>query len=632
MKKETKVAIAALSITGAILLCTNAHVSKGISKLVYSVKYNQAITNTLNINRGTLLRLDIEESIKKNPFFLKERYDNQTEGYTFAKKFNPYLEEYGKYYSGSQVIDLKNVIENEYVIEDTSLNSAYEIYKAMLKTLRVENDFGDGIKKAYASSVIKEHFGYGGALEEGNLYWYFEQVTDILPRHTTAKYIIKGDIDGLIEELTQAYELGSEDKIKEILQLIDNHNLNTVDYEQQKEIVAQIEKLHKEILKNKLKNEKYKATLQGKIYQEYIDGHESYTYYHHTKDGIGYELHSDTYGSISIGTKTIKPTSTKSKSEIIIDSANELLNEEYKSEEKFSTQIIELCSYIIDWQYLTEFDTKNPIGSFWNSLSDYFATESELAEFIIALDNQNKVAVEKYLTIFTSQITKKEATMDSIAELKSLEEYYHDNSYRHAYNWNKEGYLSTLSASQVIKGSEEEQNFDIILEDFLFGEVDPEPYFIKARQHLATTALPINDSNTSIYATRDFRNGNKTYKQTDEVSVYSKEISPQVTTINNKQYVYYKIPEGYENGECIRVRQNIENEKFEEPVNGIKTTIYNYNTGKEEPVILVHIGISIDLSTFEKVVFKENYANMIEYIQNNVQNLSHTLRYTQQNQ
>lgn len=629
MKKETKVAIAALSVTGAIILCTNAHVSKGITKIGYSLKYNHALTNTFNVNRGTLLKLDLEESIKKNPFFSKERYDNKTEGYDFATKFNPYVEEYGKYFSGSQVVDLKDVIENEYVIEDTSLNSAYEIYKAMLKTLRVNDEFGDGLKKAYASSVIKEHFGYGGALEEGNLYWYFEQVTDILPRHTTAKHIIQGDIEGLIEELTQAYELDSNKKIKEIIELIDKHNLNTMDYEQQKEIVLKIEKLHKEILQTKLKNEKYKATLQGKIYQEYVDGHDSYTYYHHTKKGIGYELHSDTYGSISIGSKTIEPTSTKSKDEIIIASANELLKQEYNSEEKFATQIIELCSYIVDWQYLTNFNSENPIKEFMNSLANYFTSETELAEFIIALDNQNQVAVEKYLNIIVSKFTSEQPSMKMVAELKSLEEYYLSNSYRHAYNWNREGYLSTLESSKVIKGSEEEKNFDIILEDFLFGEVDPEPYFQKIRTHFNESNFIISDINSNIYDERDFRKGLTTYKKEDEISVYSKEIKPTITKKDNKQYVYYKIPNGFDNGVCVRVRQNIENEKFEEQVNGIKTTIYNYDTGLEEPVILVLIEDSVDLSTLEPVVFKENYVSIATYTSKYDKNNVLTLRYTE---
>lgn len=627
MEKRTKATIAALSAVGVIIALTNTTVTKGITKAVYSVKYNTLATNLLSVDRGVLLRMDVQDSISKNKEFKKETYGEISEGDDLIKKLTPYLEEYGQYFSGSQVVDFKHILEKEYVIEDSSFNSGLELYDAMLETLHCGKEFGNGIKKAYVTSVIKEHFGYGSVLEEGKLYWIYEQITDILPRHTTAKYIIQNDINGLVEELTSAYELSSPDKIKELVTLIDECNQDNIDYGTQKVLIERIEKTYKEILKNKLKNKEFAQTLQGRVFQEYIDGHESYVNPNHTKEGVAYELHSEKYGSINFGSKNVKPTTTISRENILIQYANELLNKEYNSEEKFSTQIIELCSYIVDWDSLTRFNKENPIGDFWNSLSNYFGTEAELAEFLIALNNQNEIAVKEYLSIVTSKLTSEEPTIDTVAELESLDAYYNDNSYRHAYNWNREGYLSTLESSKVIKGSDEEQYFDIILEDFLFGEVDPEPYFKKVREHLASTNLLVNDLKSSVYDVRDYKKGMRTLKDPTEVMVYSKPVYPKQTTINNKQYVYFVVPSGYEESECVRVHQNIENQKFEDKVLGIQTTMYNYNTGNEDKVILVHLGKTTDLSTFEPVVFKTAYNKIIEYAENIGSKSQHTLRY-----
>lgn len=627
MNKRTKATIAGLLVTGVVIACSSSQVSKGITKAIYSVKYNPLATNLLNVNRGVLLRLDVEDSVSKNKEFSKEKYDDLTEGEDLLTKFTPYLEQYGRYFSGSQVVDLKHILEKEYVIEDSRFNSGLELYNTILEILHCDDEFGNGLKKAYITSVIKEHFGYGSVLEEGKLYWVYELITDILPRHTTAKYIIQNDIEGLVQELTEAYELSSSDKINEIISLIDECNKDNVDYETHKLLTERIEKAFKEILKTKLKNQDYAQTLQGRVHQEYVDGHDSYINPNHTKEGLGVSLYSKKYGYINFGTSTINPSTTLSRDKVLIQYANELLKKEYKSDEKFSTQIIELCSYIVDWDYLSNFNEKNPIGDFWNSLSNYFVSEAELAEFIIALENQNQVAVKEYLSIVTSKLTSRDATIESVAELESLEEYYNDNSYRHAYNWNREGSLSTLSSSEVIKGSEEEQQFDIILEDFLFGEVDPEPYFKKIREYLSTTDLIMIDAKINMYGVRDFRSGIKTIKETEEVMVYSKPISPKQVLINNKQYVYYIIPAGYKNCECVRVKQNIENERIEQHVNGILTTIYNYDTGIDEEVLLVHLGDKKDITTFAPVVFKTTYNKLIEYVQEIDKESQYILRY-----
>ena len=69
----------------------------------------------------------------------------------------------------------------------------------------------------------------------------------------------------------------------------------------------------------------------------------------------------------------------------------------------------------------------------------------------------------------------------------------------------------------------------------------------------------------------------------------------------------------YEESECIRVRTNIENDKFEEKVNGFVTSIYNYNLGINEDVYLVYIGSKQDLNNFEPVVYKSTYDKLVEY-------------------
>ena len=613
MKKSTKATIAGLTTAAIIVSLSNSYINKNLTKAVYSIKYNHAITNLLNLDRGELLLIDIKESIGKNAQFKKLTYEDITEGEEFISAFSPYIQQYGKYFSGSQVVELKELLKNDYeIIDDEIIDEKKQLYNGMLNVLNCGDEKGNGLKKAYVTSVIKEHFGYGSVLEENKLYWLYEKIVDIIPREVSSKYIIQNDIDGLIEELTKAYELPTDKEIQEIVSLFDQANLDETNFKESNEISDKIEKIYKELLKNKLNNKEFAKTLQGRILNEYLNGKDTYINLKHTEEKTTYQITSKKYGLLHFKSSSIKPDTTLSNDMILITYANELLNLEYNSDDKFSNQTITLCSYIVDWDCLVDFNSNSPVSEFWNSLSNYFSTEKELAEFIIALKDENKIAVEEYLNLVKEIMINKEPTIEQLAEIKSLEEYYYENSYRHAYKFELDAEETDLDSDKVIKGSPEEKHFDIILEDFLFAEVDPEPYFKAIKNAYANSSLLINDMDKNIYKTRDFKNNLKEYKEKNNITVYSKPVYPKEIYINNKQYVYYSCPEEYIDCEYVRIRQNITNDKFEEPVKGIITNIYNYNTGLNEDIILVHLGNKIDINTFEPIVFKTTYTKIIK--------------------
>lgn len=609
-KRRKVIAVAVASVIG---ISGVGLFQKGVHHVFVDNKYSDAVLYLTNKDKTEEFLKDFVDSINSNEYMnKKDRIFDTTLGESFIEDFKPFIEEYGDLFTNKEINIFLNGIKNIKVNEDTLDNKYYELYDLMFNML--DNDYKySNLNKSFISSIITSYLGHT-ALNSDYMSYGFEMITSVLPKRVVVRYMFNQNIDGLIEELKKYYCLEDNSKLDKFISLIDEGSLENIDNETKERIYNDLNSLYKELLKNKLEKDiSFKDTLRGQVSILYINGEESnIKVYYKSSDGIRYDFSHGKYGNIILFNTKFNPNGKVELNKIIEQYANDILFEKINGD-SFQRKTLELLSYIVDSSIFKDFNKNNSLELLYNQLSNYFDNKTELAAFVISLDNGNEIAVKEYLEIFTDIMINKEASLENFAEVKQLEIFSNDYIYYHVNGYNMD-MLPRYDYENIVKGSKESEEFFVTIEDFIFSEVDAEPYFKKIRDKYTNDGLLFNDVDSNgIYKERNILNNTYEYKDSVDITVYSSEVNAEQVYINGKYYVYYRIPKFYKDSECIRVRTNIENDKFEENVNGFVTNIYNYDLGVDEEVYLVYMGNKQDLNDYESVVFKTTYDKLIEY-------------------
>lgn len=609
--EEKRRKVIAVVVASAIGISTVGLLQKGIHHVFVDNKYSDAVLYLTQKDKTDEFLKDFIESVNSNEYMQEKDFLERSLNEDFIDNFKPFIEEYGNLFNNKEINKFLDGIKTRKINENTFENKYYELYDLMFSMLDKYHKYSN-LNKSFVSSIITSYLGHT-ALNNDYMSYGFEMITGVLPKKDVVKYMFDKDIDGLLEELKKYYCLVDNSKIDKFISLIDEGCKDNLDSENRVRIYNDLDSLYKELLKNKLdKDINFKDTLRGQVAIQYIDGKEvGIDTFYNNLDGIRYDLNYGKYGKVTLFKTKYNPDDKLKVNAIIEEYANDILYQKVNGD-SFQRKTLELLSYIVDSSIFKEFNKDNALELLYMELDIYFENKTDLAAFVISLDNGNTIAVKEYLDIFTNIMINKEGSLKNIAEVKSLEQfsdsyiYYHVNGYDMDMN-------PRYDYENVIKGSKEAEEFFVTIEDFIFGEVDAKPYFKKIRDKYTSDGLLFNDvDNRGIYIERNILTDTFDYKDFSDINVYSSEVKAEQLYLNGKYYVYYRIPKYYKDSECIRLRTNIENDIFEENVNGFVTNIYNYNLGINEDVYLVYIGSKQDLNNFDPVVYKSTYSKLLE--------------------
>lgn len=589
MQKEIKTRIK-ISIALVALVIGGYSIHKNSSKIELKAKFDDTIAEWLDINQNEEFVNYLADAIENNDYYNEKNYVYNTNKEELLKKIGSFFSQYGKYFTGHQVYNITNKIAS--VSEENKLYTT--IYEALLAEIRTENEISQGIEEAFVTAIVKEYCG-AGTLSSYNNYDIFNQLIDRIGREKAIQFFVEKDTDGFIDSLKEAYHYDTTEEVLTILNLWNEYNNPSLETEERQQISTKIEEQYTKMLKHYYEQEEtMHQSLYGKIIAAHVyEKKDDRVYFFYDKDTVTIRVSSDKYGNLylyDIEASTLNEPYTYE--ELLNQYANKKLAEYYSTEDTYDQHTINVLSYIIDWDTFSKFSVEDKISLIWKELSPYFSDKNEMTEFIIGLMMRNKEAYEEFFTIFKERLLAQPPTMETLAELKSLEQYYHETIYIHLYPYDSWGNDKNMyEMERIPKESEEAQEYYTIVEDYSFGEVNPDPYFQEIHQYCEQGDLPFYNTPDSLYEIRDWKTGQKEYALPEKISVYSQEVVPVIEQIENYYVVYYKIPMHYETGEAIQLVKNLKDEEIEMPVSGIVTTTIEEETQTEENVFITYYNL-----------------------------------------
>lgn len=274
----------------------------------------------------------------------------------------------------------------------------------------------------------------------------------------------------------------------------------------------------------------------------------------------------------------------------IDSSAWAAMEEGYTSSEWYETKAVELLSYIVPWsqvQYMADSNltTYQKKQMFYDYLKDYFENEREFNEFVINLRMDDPVALDKFFSIWKSQIMSGPPTIQKLLDVNTLHTKIISHCFLDA---------NDVDVDSIERGSEEANIHMSYLEDYYFSsDYDYMRHFDEIRSYfhqqdstftdlLSTNSLPV------YYVDRSWVTGERKLSDTTVFPVLSQPLIPQKREIDEEHFIYCLVkPDNYPEGEFIRVFDNLENRRVEALIPGISTTLKNEETGKEEEVLII---------------------------------------------
>lgn len=292
--------------------------------------------------------------------------------------------------------------------------------------------------------------------------------------------------------------------------------------------------------------------------------------------------------------------------------------EGYTSSEWYETKAVELLSYIVPWsqvQYMADSNltTYQKKQMFYDYLKDYFENEREFNEFVINLRMDDPVALDKFFSIWKSQIMSGPPTIQKLLDVNTLHTRIISRCFLDT---------SDVNADSIERGSEEANIHMSYLKDYYFSsDYDYMKHFDEIRsyfhqQNSTFTDLLSTDSLPVYYAVRSWVNGDRMLSDTTIFPVLSQPLIPQKRKIDEEHFIYCLVkPDNYPEGEFIRVFDNIENRRVEALIPGISTTLKNEETGKEEEVLIVSFDEDSPIDcAYYKADYFELYPNEYDQI------------------
>lgn len=537
----------------------------------------------------------IQKKMKAIPFYSENVGFSYSDTYqeVYMRLIEPYLDHFYAYMNDEQIALLVDYIENEFPSYDYDKTDTGKSFWIFLDSVYDSDTKGYGIYKAltvetsgYPADLYSQDRRHGGC-------YHFSVLANLVGYENLIPAIYEQNPEKILDVICSETSIERE-KAERLMTVFDNYYENYDDRNGVAEdCVDEINILMASIIQSKydtdpvFRNGLFASALMNSSYFK-EDGKKFVAdYWNHSFCFLTTFFSGDVCW---VNLPYYYLNSGMDLDTAIDSSAWATMEEGYTESEWYKTKSVELLSYIVPWskiQYMADsnFTTYQKKEMFYECLKQYFKNEREFNEFVINLRMDDPVALDKFFSIWKSQIMSGPPTIQKLLDVNTL----HSRILSHCFLDD-----SDMDVDSIERGSEEAATYMGSLRDFYFSsDYDYMRHFDEIRSYfhqqnstfidlLSTDSLPV------YYAVRSWVTGDRILSDTIIFPVLSQPLIPQKREIDEEHFIYCLVkPDNYPEGEFIRVFDNIENRRVEVLIPGISTTLKNEETGKEEEVLIV---------------------------------------------
>ena len=553
----------------------------------------------------------IQKKMKKNPYYLQEIGSESVYSDLYLEKLEPFLTLYYPYLGDEQIATLLYFVETQfptYDLSDSYKDGVEEAWNNFLGRMVSREFSGHGLRESmFAVSEDTRagsyHERYEGASHE--LFTLFEVIMEDV--------IFESDEEKMVDVICKETSI-DEEKARRLIQLFDlYYEYQTTGTKEGYALCPDLVDEMKMILTSMIeaKNESDPEFSHSVI--GYILNHSKYvseddlTFEINRFDNDGTFLFEMDLGDYKKTTVTLPMyyLNAHMDPETIVDSAAcYIIHYGYGAAGyDHRNKALELLSYIVGWNhidYLAEFDgSSNQIKNrYYQSLNQYFSSEEEFNQFLIALNSSHDDAIEKYFSIWKSQMMNGPVTFRKLLEYNSLRESIT--------SWCSAHYSDYDEAVCITeKGPDLGEMYEI--DDFYFypSEYDYMPAFDEVLDYFHAQDSSYTELiSENGYLSRDWKTGRRRV-DIDCTFVLSQPLSVQKKEIGDGHTIYYYVkPEDCGEGSFVYAFTNVLNQRVETPILGISTMLENEETGEMEEVMIVSLD---EEEPYGEAYYKSNY-------------------------
>lgn len=546
---------------------------------------------------------------------------SDTYDYAYMRLIDSYLERFYSYMSDEQIALLIDYIENQFPYYDYQEIDADQGFQHFLDSLYESDKKGYGMYKAltietsgHTADKYYQDRHHGGC-------YHFSVLANLVGYENLISAIYEEDSRKIIDVICRETSIERE-KAERLIQVFDNYYEN-YDYNNgmKEDFIDEMNVLIASIIQSKYDTDPVfrdgffaSALMNSHYFKE--DGEEFVVNY--WEDSFCFRTNFSFGGMSWVNLPYYYLNSNMDLDTVIDSSAWCVIDAGYAEDLWYQTKAVELLSYIVPWsqvQYMADsnFTTYQKKQMFYECLEDYFESEREFNEFVINLDMERSEAIDRFFSIWKSQMMSGPVTIQKLLDLNTL----HSRITSHTYLDFRD-----INPDSLERGSEGADTYIDRLRDFYFvTDYDYMKQFDEVRSYfyqqdstftelLSTESLPV------YYADRSWVDGTRKLSDTLIFPVLSRPLTLERRELDEEHFIYCFVkPENYPEGDFVRVFDNIENRRTEVLVPGVSTTFKNEETGKEEEVLIVSFDeeCSID-NVYYKVDYFELYPKEYDQI------------------
>lgn len=609
-EEKLRVRLMSLAITGLV-----GTLLVGTMWKVYAsfTEDTQLEFSTEDFSKKNLLDL-IRNKMQSIPFYLQKPGHTDTYQDVYMRLIEPYLDYFYAYMNDEQIDLLIDYIENKFPNYDYSTTDSGKCFQIFLDSTYKSDIKGYGIYKAlmvetsgYSTDSYKKDRHFGGC-------YHFSILANLVGYEDLLPAIFEEDSKKMVDIICSKTSI-ERWKADRLIYVFDRYYANyDSDKELSEECIEEIKILIASMIQSKydtdleFRNGLFASALMDSNYFKEGEKLELFVV-DYWNDSFCFVEDSQFYGSLWVNLPYYYLNSNMDIDTVIDSAALFVIRDGYTKSEWYETKSVELLSYIVPWNKIEYMANSNMTmyqrkQELYECLSGYFENEREFNEFVINLGMDHIGALDKFFSIWKSQMMSGPPTISKLLDLNSL----HNRITSYTY------LRSDLNPDSFERGSKEEDVFLFDLADYYFTcDYDYMKHFDEVRSYFHQqdsqfTELLSTESCSVCYQNRSWVSGERELSDTVIVPVLSKPLTLQRKEFDDGNFICYFVkPNNYLEGDFVQVFDNIENKRVDTIVPGVSVTLKNEETGEEEAVLIVSFN---EEYSGKPVYYKFNYFDL----------------------
>lgn len=548
----------------------------------------------------------VKKIMEDSEFYQTEMFDETNEE-AYTPFYQNYLRLFAKYMTEEQYEDFLSVVKGMNNQEHYDFPNTYYYLNSMFDITPTKE--GRGFFQCFNSRILGEHI----------LLADLNEFSKITPHITTLRSVVNNDefffksiysanIDEVIDCICESTGFKDRELVEELFLKMDLY-YDITESEESKEYLngelksayeARIREIIGLIIEAKCaKDEKFNNSLYARLLKES-------SYFNKDSYDIIPSICEDTFflGDYSSeeGYRLYEIDSKYLYEDISLEEirkikVNQIIEQSMNPRDDDYTIIdtMKLMMSIIDVDIFNnqELPDSNAIRlAMYENLKGYFTSVDDFNTFFLKLYDTTTPALERYFDVLTKRINEDGISYNDFIRYLCLVNYNKTRTYNHIY---LSGTYEEMKANYVpddeirlMKESEWDPIAYNIQENYFLGSIPYMTYFESIENVLAN-----NDLGYDLIFNPDceytWSNNEANVTNLEHSSVLSVAIRPKKIENNSESFIYYEIPEYYEDAKAVETFYNIDTELITRDVKGFKTTIEDPETGEEKLVFVAGI-------------------------------------------